>query len=171
KEVNERRCGSARNHHNALLERIWWNNYVKHADEIEREFSRLFHGFGLNHDLQDSYVPLVALKWMQVPNFNVSRFSPPDTKIVKSGGLRSAANQLAEFEKLSFQEIAARVEEMDRKSRERLIVPSTWFGSILPASRNRSFCKVCRASRSHLCHVRRLFREWYPLPPFLCGCA
>jgi hypothetical protein len=102
------------------LERIWWNNYVKRADEIEREFSRLFHGFGLNQDLQDSYVPIVALKWMQVPSFNVSRFSPPDTKIAKCRQLRESAVKLREFESMTFQEIAARVDEMDRKSRERL---------------------------------------------------
>jgi hypothetical protein len=74
----------------------------------------------LNQDLQDSYVPIVALKWMQVPSFNVSRFSPPDTKIAKCRQLRESAVKLREFESMTFQEIAARVDEMDRKSRERL---------------------------------------------------
>jgi hypothetical protein len=39
--------------------------------------------------------------------------------------LRESAAKLREFEKMSFEEIAARVDEIDRKSRERLIVPST----------------------------------------------
>jgi hypothetical protein len=73
----------------------------------------------LEQGLQDSYVPIVLLKWIQVPNFNVSRFAPPETRIAKSRRLRESADKLREFEKMSFQEIAARVERLDRESRER----------------------------------------------------
>jgi len=103
----------------ALLEARWWSNYVKRAEEIEREFRRLFHGLGLEQGLQNSYVPIVLLKWIQVPNFNVSRFAPPETRIAKNRRLRESADKLREFEKMSFQEIAARVERLDRESRER----------------------------------------------------
>jgi hypothetical protein len=94
-----------------LLEAKWWNNYVTRAEEIEREFSRLFYRFGLEQSLQDSYRPIVLLKWTPVPNFNVSRFSSPDTKIAKCRQLRESAEKLREFESLSFAQIADRVEE------------------------------------------------------------
>ena len=70
----------------AELERLWWNNYVKRAEEIKAEFDRLFYRCGLAQDLQDSYVPLVLLQWRKPPNFNVSRFAPPETSLVKCPG-------------------------------------------------------------------------------------
>jgi len=102
----------------AELERLWWNNYVKRAEEIKAEFDRLFYGRGLAQDLQDSYVPLVLSQWRKPPTFNVSRFAPPETSLVKCRRLRESANQLKEFEKLSFQEISDRVDETDRRARE-----------------------------------------------------
>ena len=86
----------------ALLEARWWSNYVKRADEIKFEFERLFYRSGFDQNLQDSYVRIVLLKWMQVPNFNVSRFSQVDVKLAKCRQLRETANKLAEFERMSF---------------------------------------------------------------------
>jgi hypothetical protein len=103
-----------------LLEAKWWKLYTKRAHEIRAKFDELFYRSGLDPNLGDAYKPIVALKWMQVPSFNASRFSPPDTKIAKCRQLREAAAKLREFESMSFEEIVARVDEMDRKSRERL---------------------------------------------------
>jgi hypothetical protein len=89
------------------------------------KFDQLFYRSGLEQNLQDSYRPIVLLQWSRVPEFRTSRFAMPDTKLNKCRMLRQSANQLAEFERMSFEEIAARVEEIDRKSRERLIVPAT----------------------------------------------
>ena len=108
-----------------LLEQRWWNNYTRRAEEVRTEFDRLFYRSALDQNLQDAYKPITLLQWLRPPSFNVSRFSPPDTKIAKCRQLRQSANQLAEFEKMSFAQIADRVEEIDRKSRERLIVPNT----------------------------------------------
>jgi hypothetical protein len=103
-----------------LLEQRWWNSYVKQCNQVQLEFDRLFYRSALGQDLQNSYKPLTLLEWLRVPDFRTSRFSPADVKIGKSRRLREAANKLAEFEKMSFAQIADRVDEIDRKSRERL---------------------------------------------------
>jgi hypothetical protein len=102
----------------ALLEQRWWDNYIKQADQIKNTFDQLFYRSALEQNLQDSYVPIVLLQWLRVPSFNVSRFSLPDGKIVKCRQLRESANQLAEFESMSFAQIAARVAQLDRETRE-----------------------------------------------------
>jgi len=104
----------------ALLEQRWWSNYTTRAEEIRLEFDRLFYRSGLEQSLQDAYVPITLLQWMRPPSFNVSRFLPPDTKIAKCRQLREAAAKLREFESMSFAQIAERVDEIDRKARERL---------------------------------------------------
>ena len=69
--------------------------------------------------MRDAYLPILLLQWLKPPNFYFARFAPPDVKITACRGLREAANKLAEFEKMSFEEIAARVEQLDREARER----------------------------------------------------
>jgi hypothetical protein len=94
-----------------LLDAKWWQAYTKRADEIEREFSRLFYRSALDQTLQTSYKPITLLQRLRAPNLRVSRFSPPDVLIAKCRQLLGTANKLVEFEKLSFAEIAARVEK------------------------------------------------------------
>jgi len=108
-----------------LLEAKWWSNYTRRAEEVRAKFDELFYRSALDQNLQDNYKPLTLLQWLRVPEFRTSRFATPDTKLNKCRMLRQSANQLAEFERMSFAQIADRVEEIDRKSRERLIVPST----------------------------------------------
>jgi hypothetical protein len=98
-----------------LLEQRWWNNYTRRAEEVRIKFDELFYRSALDQNLQDSYVPIVLLQWLRVPDFRTSRFSPADVKIGKCRQLREAAAKLAEFEKMSFSEIAQRVEDLTRR--------------------------------------------------------
>ena len=72
----------------ALLEQRWWANYTRSVDEVRVKLDRLFYRFGLDQNLQDSYVPIVLLQWLRVPDFRTSRFSPADVKIGKCRQLR-----------------------------------------------------------------------------------
>jgi hypothetical protein len=102
-----------------LLESKWWKLYTARANEIETEFNRLFYRFGLEQNLQDAYKPITLLAWIRPPNFRDGRFTPPEIRITRCRALRQAANKLDEFEKMSFQEIAARIEQIDSEARER----------------------------------------------------
>ena len=102
-----------------LLESRWWSNYNRRAAEIERKFNQLLYQFGLEQNLRDAYLPIVLLQWIKPPNFYFARFTPPDVKITSCRGLRKSANQLAEFDSMSFAQITARIEQIDRENRER----------------------------------------------------
>jgi hypothetical protein len=97
------------------LEQRWWANYTKRADEIGAKFDELFYRSALDQNLQDAYRPITLLQWLRPPDFRTSRFSPADGKIVKCRGLRKAANKLAEFERMSFGQIAERLEALTRR--------------------------------------------------------
>jgi hypothetical protein len=76
----------------------------------------------VEQNLQDAYKPMTLLQWRLRPlNFYDSRFAPPETKITKCRALRSAANRLVEFEKMTFAEISDELDALDRESREQAL--------------------------------------------------
>ena len=74
--------------------------------------------FALDQSLRDAYKPITLLGWLKAPNFNVSRFSPPDNKITQCRLLGESANKLKKFQESSFEQINEELENLDRRSRE-----------------------------------------------------
>jgi len=100
-----------------LLDAQWYANYTRVAEQAKIEFTRLFHkSWGLD-GLLVAYRPIVlleSLKFASTTTFNEA------LKLVKYRILRSAVDKLRAFEQMSFEDISARLDEMDAASREQL---------------------------------------------------
>jgi hypothetical protein len=100
----------------SLFQKFWWELHHEAHVQAESEFRRLFYRSYESQDLLSQYKPLVLLQFLKFPDLYTSSV---DLKITRLRQLRVSAEKLKTFSEMSFQEVSARLDEIDRESRER----------------------------------------------------
>jgi hypothetical protein len=101
---------------NGLAQQLWGRLHTKAYAEAKRELERLFFRAFEHVDTLSKFRPVALLEWLKIPDLFVSSI---DLKIVRVRQLPERVARLRAFEKMSFQEISAELEALNRESRER----------------------------------------------------
>ena len=105
------------------LEKLWWDLHQEAFAQAETKFNEWFFRAFEWPDVLSKYRPLALLDWLKPPD--LLRTTSVGIKLARARQLRPAFDKLNEFASMSFAQVSERLEEIDRKSRQRLIAPST----------------------------------------------